>query len=151
MRTRFSPQIAGIATGLALISAGPASAQVVDYTNVRQYVGDDVVVEGPVARVDRGAGGTLRFAIGKTYSRRTLDVIVPAEFVNSFDRNIRSYEGKTVQVRGRILTGEAEGIIRGRGEGSSTVPAIVLEDGGRLKVVTPPDPKKPDPGAATAT
>ena len=134
-----------IAVFLGSMALPPATAaQVVDYTKVRQYVGDDVTVEGPVARVDRGMAGTLRFSIGKTFSRRTLEVVVPAEFVNAFDSNLRSYEGKTVQVRGRILTGEAEGIVRGRGEGSSTVPAIVLEASNRLKVVEPPAEKKPE-------
>lgn len=125
-----------------MVSEG-AVAQVIDYTKVRQYVGEDLIVEGPVARVERGTGGVLRFSIGKTYSRRTLEVVVPAEFVKTFDQNIHVYEGKLVRVRGRIMTGEAEGVIRGHGEGTSSIPAIVLEDGSRLKVVPPPDEKKP--------
>ncbi len=129
--------------GLAAV-AGKAPAQVIDYTKVRQYVGEDVTVEGPVARAERAPGGTLKFSIGKTYSRRTLEVIVPPEFVNSFDQNLRSYEGKTVQVRGRITTGEAEGIAPGAGAGSSSVPAIILVDSGRLRVIAPPVERKPE-------
>ena len=138
MRTLLAPAAALLASlPLPIRSA----AQVIDYTKVRQYVGEDVTVEGPVARVERGTGGTLRFSIGKTYSRRTLEVVVPSEFVNAFDQNIRSYEGKTIQVRGRISTGEAEGIVAGRGEGTSSIPAIVLTDSSRLKVVESEKPK----------
>ncbi|MGQ0703989.1 MAG: hypothetical protein ACT4PM_12730 [Gemmatimonadales bacterium] len=140
MRTRALPMLSLLA-GLAF-PAG-ASAQVIDYTKVRQYVGEEVTVEGPVARAERGTGGTLRFHIGKTYGRRTLVVVVPAEFVTAFDPDLRSYEGKTIQVRGRISTGEAEGL-KAAGEGTSTVPAIVLQDSSRFKVVTTTPDKKPD-------
>jgi hypothetical protein len=115
---------------------------VVDYTKVRQYVGEDVTVQGPVARVDRVGRGVVRFSIGATYSRRTLEVLIPPEFVASLESDLRSYEGKVVQVRGRITTGEAEGIT-GRTSGSSTIPAIVLQDINRLKVVATSEPDKP--------
>lgn len=133
--------VLGVLAGLVLPTGAPA--QVIDYTKVRQYVGEEVTVEGPVARAERGAGGTLRFSLGRTYGRRTLVVVVPAEFVTAFDPDIRSYEGKTVQVRGRISTGEAEGL-KPAGEGTSTIPAIVLEDSGRFKVLEPQPEKKPD-------
>lgn len=119
-----------------------AAAQVVDYTKVRQYVGDDVTVQGPVARVDRVAGGVVRFSIGQTYSRRTLEVLIAQEFVASLESDLRSYEGKVIEVRGRIMTGEAEGLV-GKTPGSSTIPAIVLQDINRLKVVATSEPKKP--------
>ncbi len=119
-----------------------AAAQVIDYTEVRQYVGEDVIVQGPVVRVERGTGGILRFSIGKTYSRRTLEVIVPAEFVNSLDPNIHSYEGKTVQVRGRIVTGGADAVLGVRENSPSSVPMIVLQDSGKLKVVSTPAPEE---------
>jgi hypothetical protein len=114
---------------------------VIDYTKVRQFVGEDVTVKGPVARADRIAGGVIRLSIGDTYSRRTLEVLIPPEFFNSLLADLRAYEGKVVEVRGRIMTGEAEGLA-GRTSGSSTVPAIVLQDIGRLKVLEP-EPKKP--------
>jgi hypothetical protein len=131
---------AGIFASAILASRG--SAQTVDYTKVRQYVGEDVTVQGPVARVDRIAGGVVRFSIGATYSRRTLEVLIAPEFVPSLESDLRSYEGKVVEVRGRITTGEAEGIT-GRTSGSSTIPAIVLQDINRLKVIATSEPKKP--------
>lgn len=139
--TRTLPVLVVLA-GLALPTG--ARAQVIDYTKVRQYVGEEVTVEGPVARAERGPGGILRFSIGKTYGRRTLVVIVPAEFVNAFDADLRSYEGKTVQVRGRISTGEAEGTTKPAGEGTASLPALVLEDSGRFKVLEPQPEKQPD-------
>lgn len=62
--------------------------------------------------------------------------------MNRLEPDLRSYEGKGVEGRGRITTGEAEGST-GRTSGSSTVPAIVLQDLGRLKMLTSPPPKKP--------
>jgi hypothetical protein len=137
---RLTAVLAGmLATALL---APRSAAQVVDYTKVRQYVGDDVTVRGPVARVDRVSGGVVRFSIGTTYSRRTLEILIAPEFVLSLEPDLRSYEGKVIEVRGRIMTGEAEGLV-GKTPGSSTIPAIVLQDIGRLKVVASADPKKP--------
>ncbi len=129
-----------VLAGLCL--ASPGSAQVVDYTKVRQYVGEDVTVEGPIARVDRIGRGVVRFSIGDSYSRRTLEVLIPPEFGASLESDLRSYEGKVVQVRGRITTGEAEGLAS-RTTGSSTIPSMVLQDINRLKVVATPEVKKP--------
>ena len=133
-----------LASGILMSAlwASQSAAQTVDYKKVRQYVGDDVTVQGPVARVDRVSGGVIRFSIGDTYSRRTLEILISPDFLTSLEPDLRSYEGKIVEVRGRIMTGEAEGLA-GRTPGSSTIPAIVLQDIGRLKVISSPDPKKP--------
>ena len=126
-------RLALIALGAAL-SAAPATAQVIDHTSVRQYVGEDIIVSGPVIRAERMSAGTLRISLGFTPVNRTLDIIIPAEMASLFS-DLRSYEGKLVQVRGRITAGFADNILQEEKEGSVAVPAILLEQSGRLQII----------------
>jgi hypothetical protein len=135
-----SLQVILLALGVPLSAS--AQARVIDHTKARMYLNEDVIIEGPVARVDRGRGGVLWFSLGKPHPGATVVVVVPSQFTGNFD-NPRAWEGKTVQVSGRLTTGEAEGIITGRSTDAPRNPFIVLEDPSRLKIVVPVKPIKP--------
>ncbi len=132
-----------------VLCAGTAQAQsrVVDHTKVRMYVNEEVTVEGPVARADRGAGGSVWFSIGKAHPNASLVVVVTSEYAKSLD-DPRTYEGATIQVTGRVTTGEQQGIGMDRSSGPRLSgqkprnPYIVLEGLTRFRVVTPA-PSKP--------
>ena len=133
-----------------LASLGPsfAAAQpmVIDHTKARMYVNEEVTLEGPVARVDRN-GGALWFSLGKPHPSSTVVVVITKEFVSAYP-DPRVYEGATIRVRGRISSGNQEGIGIDRSGGARLTgpkprsPFIVLEDPSRLTVVTP-KPKEP--------
>jgi hypothetical protein len=139
--------------GLMLLPAAGWS-QVVDHTKVRQFSGEEVTVEGPVARGILAGGGVIWFSLGKPHPSATLVVVVPAEFVSNFD-DPRSYEGATIRAAGRIRTGDATGIgtdptTRGalRG-GAPKTPYLVLEDPSKFRVMSrsvPTPPPAPPPG-----
>lgn len=136
---------------LSLVLAGEALAQatVVDHSRVRRYAGEEITVEGPVARVAPGGGGTLWFSLGRPHPSATLVIVVAEEFVKGFD-SPRSYEGAVVRVTGRILTGESGGIGIDRTNtprlpgGNPRTPFIILQDIGRFQVVSRPGEPRPD-------
>jgi hypothetical protein len=125
-----------------------ASAQpiVIDHSKARMYLNEEVTLEGPVARVDRSGGG-LWFSLGKPHPSSTVVIVVVAEFASAFPEP-RSYEGATIRVRGRLSSGNQEGIGIDRSGGARLSgpkprsPFIVLEDPSRLTVVVP-KPKQP--------
>lgn len=134
---RFTPLV------LALILPLPIAAQarVIDHTKARMFLNEDVIVEGPVARVDRAARGALWFSLGKPHPSSTVVIVVPAEFANAFP-DPRSYEGATVRAHGRLTTGEDQGLSGGPALSGPKPrsPFIVLEDASKLIVVTPSKP-----------
>lgn len=128
---------------VSLVAAETGAQQVVDHTRVRRYAGEEVTVEGPVARVAPASQGSLWISLGRPHPSATLVIVVAEEFVRSLDQP-RSYEGATIQVTGRIHTGEAGGIGIDRNVtpqlpgGNPRTPFIVLQDISRLKVISRP-------------
>jgi len=117
-----------------------AQARIVDHTKARMFLNEDVIIEGPVARVDRAARGALWFSLGKPHPSSTVVIIVPTEFANAFP-DPRSFEGATIRVHGRLTTGEDEGIGPKMTGQKPRTPFIILEDASRLTVVSRPLPK----------
>ena len=142
------PRLIPLLGALALPLSAAAQGRVIDHTKVRMYMNEEVTVEGPLVRADRGPGGAIWFSLGKPHPSATVVIVVPAEYTANFDTP-RAYEGKTVQVIGRVTTGEAEGIGIDRSGGARTSgptprnPYIVLEDPSKLKIVSPLKPKEP--------
>ncbi|HEX9166235.1 MAG TPA: hypothetical protein VF862_10010 [Gemmatimonadales bacterium] len=137
---------------VGLAGALPLQAQVVDHTRVRRYAGEDITVRGPIARATNAGGGVVWFSLGKPHPSATLVIIITSAMASNFG-DPRGYEGATVEVTGRILTGEMGGVtndptiagaIRG---GEPKTPYIVLKDASRFKVVEPPPapPETPPP------
>lgn len=133
---------------LALPAALSAQARVIDHTKARMYLNEDVVIEGPVARVDHASGGALWFSLGKAHPSSTVVVVVPKEFASAFPEP-RDLEGATVRVSGRLSSAETAGIGLERTANRSMTgpkprsPFIVLEDPSRLRVTVPAKPKDP--------
>lgn len=129
--------------------AAQVAVKVIDHTKARLYINEDIIVEGPLVRADRAGGGAIWFSLGKPHPSATLVIVVPAAFATNFDPP-RDWEGKTVQVSGRVTTGEAEGIGVGGSSGRSRMttatprnPFIILEDPSKLRIVSPLKPKAP--------
>ena len=141
-----APLIVALATPLA------AQPRVVEHTKVRMYLNEEVTIEGPIVRADRGSGGAIWFSLGKPHPSATVVIVVPALYAAHFDTP-RDYEGKTVQITGRVSTGESQGIGIDRSGGARTsgasprTPFIVLEDPSKLKIVPPTKPKEPETGS----
>lgn len=138
-------------SAVLLCSASPsllAQARVVDHTKARMYLGEDVIIEGPVARADRASGGSIWFSLGKAHPSSTVVVVVPKEFASAFPEP-RDLEGATVRVSGRLSSAETAGIGLERTANRSMTgpkprsPFIVLEDPSRLRVTVPAKPKDP--------
>ena len=139
----------------ALVMAGALEAQVVDHTRVRRYAGEEVTIRGPIARGVPMGGGVVWFSLGKPHPSASLVVVVLADMAGNFE-DPRTYEGATVEVMGRIMTGEDGGIgtdptikrlLRGN---EPKTPYIVLTSAARFKIVErPPAPVDP-PAAAPA-
>jgi hypothetical protein len=106
------------------------------------FLNEEVIVEGPLVKADRGPGGAIWFSLGKAHPSATLVIVVPSEQASSFG-SPRDYEGKTVQVLGRPTTGEAEGISRSRMSSLPRNPFIILQDPSKLKIMPPPGSKVP--------
>jgi hypothetical protein len=139
---------------LFLIAGVPrvsARAQVIDYVDhfsARQHIGEIAIVTGPVARVERAPDGTIRLSLGPSYRKRSMEVYIPAAFAALFGDG-RMFEGKGVQVRGRI----------GSDSTAAGLPHIALDEDGRVQVVdresvttrAAPEPEagrgRSDPGA----
>jgi len=129
-----------LAALVSLVPAAKSFAQVIDHSQARTLVGREATINGPVAKVDRLANGDLRLSIGPSYQQRSLEVIIPAAMTLVFGDGM-SFEGKNVDVRGRILAA-ADSTQPG-------VPAILLADSRDLRiaprriVVTSPAPSSP--------
>src|SRR6185503_15349253 len=93
----------------ALPAALSAQARIIQHDKARMYLDEDVIVEGPVMRVDHGPGGALWFSLGKAHPNATVVIVVPANYVSNFS-DPRAYEGAKIQASGRLTTGEARGI-----------------------------------------
>lgn len=141
--------------GLAL-AAQPLAAQAIDHTRVRRYAGEEITVRGPVARAANAGGGNVWLSLGRPHPNSTLVVIIPAGQAGNFG-DVRTFEGTTIEVLGRILTPDMStgatsdpttaGAIRG---GAPRTPYIVLTAASRLRVVdtTAPPPASSAPPAA---
>ncbi|MDZ4675376.1 MAG: hypothetical protein SGI84_13040 [Gemmatimonadota bacterium] len=129
-------------------AAGSAQDRIVDHTRARRYSGEEITVEGPVARVAPGGAGSLWISLGKPHPSATLVIVVAAEFVPSLGTP-RSYEGAIIQVRGRVFTGEAGGtttdatVTPNLPGGNPRTAFIVLQDLSRFRIITPPDSVPP--------
>lgn len=132
---------------LAALLPSAAVAQgssVISHTEARQFTGETVTVEGPVAKAARGAGGTIWLSLGQPHPKATLVIVVPRELVEAIG-DPASWEGKVVQVNGRINRAGAAMPAGPNGErgnstaGSPRTPFLLLGDMGRLRVVQRPD------------
>ena len=129
-----------LAAFLALIPAASSFAQVIDHSQARALIGQEVTINGPVAKVERLANGDFRVSIGRSFDQRSLEIIVPAQLDPLFG-NGAQFEGRNVDVHGRILA-SADPAVPG-------IPAIVLSDARDLRlaprriVVTSPAPSTP--------
>lgn len=128
----------------SLLAVEAAAQQEIEHTRVRRFIGEEVTVTGPVARVAPGRQGSLWISIGRPHPSATLVIVVPEEFVSTLGQP-RELEGATVKVTGRIFTGEAAetGIPRGTSTprlpgGNPRTPFILLRDASRLQVITRP-------------
>jgi hypothetical protein len=128
----------------SLLAVEAAAQQEIEHNRVRRFIGEEVTVTGPVARVAPASQGSLWVSIGRPHPSASLVIVVESEFVKNLDEP-RSLEGATVKVTGRIFTGEAAetGISRGTSTpqlagGNPRTPFIVLRDASRLQVVTRP-------------
>lgn len=139
----------------SLLAAEGAAQQEVDHTRVRRFMGEEVTVEGPVARVAPDRRGNLWISIGAPHPRASLVIVVRPQHVSGL--GARGLEGATVKVTGWIQPGEpifpVGGIDRFRspfflaGIDRSRFPSFMyLEDLSRLQVVTRPS-TVPDTGA----
>src|SRR5262245_17349978 len=155
--SRSRPEIAGgvamrFLSTLLLCSASPslllAQTRVIDHTKARMYLGEEVIVEGPVARVDHANGGALWFSLGKAHPSSTVVIVVPKEFASAFPEP-RTLEGATVRVSGKLSSAETAGIglertaNRAMSGPKPRSPFIVIEDPSRLNVTVPAKPKEP--------
>lgn len=126
-----------LAALVSILPAASAFAQVIDHSQARAFVGREVTVNGPVAKVERLANGILRLSIGKSLEERSLEIIVPSEVARSLGDELR-FQGRSIDVHGRILA-SADSARPG-------VPAIILSDSRELRmaprriVVTSPPP-----------
>lgn len=143
MRTLLAAMI------ITLVPAtGSAQDRVIDHTRARRYSGEEITVEGPVARMAPGGAGAMWISLGRPHPSATVVIVVPPEFVPSLGTP-RSWEGAIVHVRGRIFTGEAGGTTRDATVtpqlqgGNPRTPFIVLQDLSRLRIVTPADSVPP--------
>lgn len=133
-----------------------AQGQVVSHDRIRRYAGEEVTVEGPVARVAPAGSGSLWFSIGnRAHPSSSLVIVVLEEFVKGFDTP-RSYEGAVIQVYGLVQTGAASttaadrSVVASPPGGTPRTPYIVLQDMSRFKVISRPDAPRPDTTSATA-
>ncbi len=139
--------------GLLIPSIAWSQSQVVDHSRVRRYAGEEITVEGPVARVAPGGGGSVWISLGRPHPSASLVIVVLEEFAKSLETP-RYYDGAIIQVTGRILTGEAGGIGIDRTNtpqlpgGNPRTPFIVLQDIGRFRVVSRPGEPRPDTTAS---
>lgn len=126
-----------------------AQAPVVDHSRVRRYAGEEVTVEGPVARVAPGGGGSVWISLGRPHPSATLVIVVLEEYAKGL-QTPRYYDGAIIQVTGRILTGESGGIgidptntprLTG---GNPRTPFIVLQDLNRFRVISRPGDARSD-------
>lgn len=126
-----------LAVLVSILPAASAFGQVVDHSQARTFVGQEVTVNGPVARVERLANGTLRLSIGRSFETRSLEIIVPAEVAQLLGDEQR-FAGRSIDVHGRILAA-ADSTQPG-------IPAIFLTSSRELRmaprriVVTGPPP-----------
>ena len=133
---------------LGLPAALPAQTRVIDHTKARMYLNEDVVIEGPVARVDHANGGALWFSLGKAHPSSTVVIVVLKEFASAYPEP-RAWEGATVRVSGRLSSAEAAGIglertaNRAMSGPKPRSPYIVLEDPSRMTITVPAKPKAP--------
>lgn len=130
---------------LSLLAVEASAQQEIEHTRVRRFIGEEVTVEGPVARVAPGRQGSLWISLGRPHPSATLVIVVPEEFVTTLGQP-RELEGATVKVTGRIYSGEAAetGISRATSTpqlagGNPRTPFILLRDASRLRVVARPD------------
>ncbi len=136
---------------IGLLVPGMAWAQgaVVDHSRARRYAGEEVTIEGPVARVAPGGGGSLWFSLGRPHPSASIVIVVLEEFAKGLDAP-RSYEGAVIQVNGLIQTSQTmnsaaeRSLVQVPPGGTPRTPFIVLQDLSRFKVISRSAEQRPD-------
>jgi TonB family protein len=101
---------------LALVLAPAADVAVITPDHANDHVGQDVVVQGHVAQVGASEDGrTLFLNFGGRYPDHVFNAVIFSRNLQSFPE-VRSWEGKVINVRGKIQ------LYKGKGK-----PEIVLE------------------------
>lgn len=139
--------------GLLCPAMAWSQGRVVDHSRVRRYAGEEITVEGPVARVAPGGAGSLWFSIGRPHPSASIVIVVLEELVKGFDIP-RSYEGAVIQVYGLVQVGQAStsaaerSIVASPPGGNPRTPYIVLQDMSRFKVISRPGQPRLDTTAS---
>ena len=131
-----------LAALLMIVPAASSFAQVVDHSQARTLIGQEVTINGPVARVERLPNGNLRLSIGRSFEERSLEVIVSGELARLFGDGMQ-FQGRNVDVHGRILAA-ADPTQPG-------VPAILLTESGGLRMAPRRIVVVPNPGSLPPT
>jgi len=123
------------AVGVILTLALAADAPVIAPSEATDHVGQDVVVRGTVAQVNADKDGhTLFLNFGSPYPDQVFNAVILSRNLPSFPE-ARSWEGKVIEVRGRVE------LYKGKGK-----PEILLERPDQVTVesgATPPQGGEP--------
>jgi TonB family protein len=115
---------------LALVLAPAADVAVITPDQARNHVGREMVVAGQVAQVGASKDGhTLFLNFGGSYPFHAFNAVILSRNLQSFPE-ARSWEGKTIKVRGKIQ------LYKGKGK-----PEIILES--QQQVTIDPQPTLP--------
>jgi hypothetical protein len=93
-------KLAAPIVGLCFLSA-PALAQTVAPRNAASYVGQSAIVQGVVDEVHTSDRGNIFLNMGGHYPDQAFTGFIRARDAGAF-LNVRSYQGKTVNVNGTI-------------------------------------------------
>jgi DNA/RNA endonuclease YhcR with UshA esterase domain len=108
--------------GFLLISLSANYAQKI-YTpaEAKDHVDETVIIKGVVDQVSTTKGGQIYFNMGGKYPNNTFSAVILKNNTSKFE-NIQSYEGKTVEITGKIKM-------------YNNKPEILLEKKEQLKLV----------------
>jgi DNA/RNA endonuclease YhcR with UshA esterase domain len=95
----------------------PMFAAVVISTDAAKFAGQNVTIEGVVTEVRVSQNGTAFIDMDGKYPNNQFTAVVFPQNIGNFD-NVKSYEGKTVQISGPVAKyeGKAEIGVRGLGQ-----------------------------------
>lgn len=93
------------------VSSGDA-AQVYNYTEAPQHIGEYAAVKGKIVQVFMSNKGTIFFDFCRDYKTCPFSAVIFSSDAGKF-KNLRSYEGREITIKGQIKTyqGKAEIII----------------------------------------